>query len=100
MITSPRRIRRLLRQHDRDLSDTAGDPMTVASGCGGEILQGQDRAFARRLKKLTGLSPDEAEMLVDCWERTKYPDTPRKRWKREDGARRYHAAMMAEWEEA
>lgn len=100
MITSPRRIRRMFVDHERSIDAHNDDPISQSCGCLGEIVAMQNRSFERRLRKATGLTVDQAMRIIEEWEAARRPDTPRSRWKAADRARRYHAAMMAEWEES
>lgn len=94
-ITSPRRIALLFRKHHQNSNALYNDPMTAASGVGGEIQSDMDRQFRHDIKMKTGLSMFEAEEVVAAYyqrleenkERGKNP--ARLRYKREQSQARH-----------
>lgn len=106
MITSPRRIYSLFVNHDRHMKSFHDDPMTEVCGCSGEISVDLDRRFMTKVRKLTGLSFDEAERIADEYSSTlrsrriRHKNPAKLEWKKKESEVRLWKSMMTSMEMA
>lgn len=104
MITSPRRISRIIRDYHRSYSAMDNDPITEYYGVSAEIGSAMNANFRRRLRDLTNLNAEEAEMIASEYEyksnqkKLRYKNSVRLKWKETQSAKRYYDMMMRSME--